>query len=87
MGDVAFVDDSQSPKLLRVHVEGTAALASVAIVKNNLVVLDASSGDESLVSEYVDSEKTQDGDFHYLRVRQEDGEMAWASPIWVNLRE
>jgi hypothetical protein len=33
--------------------------------------------------EYTDLETPSAGDYYYLRVRQEDGGMAWSSPWWI----
>ena len=32
---------------------------------------------------FVDNEGVNQGDYYYVRVRQQDGSMAWSSPIWV----
>jgi hypothetical protein len=33
--------------------------------------------------EFGDDEQTAAADCYYLRVMQQDGEMAWSSPIWA----
>ena len=32
---------------------------------------------------FVDTDEVNHGDYYYVRVRQQDGSMAWSSPIWV----
>ena len=32
----------------------------------------------------TDEEPIKDTDFYYLRVTQNNGQMAWSNPIWVN---
>lgn len=32
---------------------------------------------------FVDTDRADPGDYYYVRVRQQDGAMAWSSPIWV----
>lgn len=83
MGEEVRLDDPAAQKLVRFQVEGTARLASIAVVKNNRVVHEKSAKGDSLASEYLDTEATVGTDFYYLRIIQEDGEMAWASPVWV----
>ncbi len=34
--------------------------------------------------QYTDKSVDKDTDYYYLRVSQENGQMAWTSPIWVN---
>lgn len=83
MGEDARIEDAQAPKSARFELEGTADLASVAVVKNNRVAYETSAGSASLAGEYVDPAETRHTDSYYLRVLQEDGEMAWSSPIWI----
>jgi hypothetical protein len=32
---------------------------------------------------YLDNDDVNHGDYYYVRVKQQDGTMAWSSPIWV----
>jgi hypothetical protein len=70
---------------LSVKVLGTAPLASVTIVKNNQdYVRIEGKGRRELEFEYGQAVPPKDTDYYYVRVIQEDFEMAWASPIWVS---
>ena len=57
------------------------------LVKNNqdYAVL-YPSGDE-FRDEVTDRVPVESGDFYYLRVLQEDHNMGWASPIWIDLSD
>lgn len=77
-------------------VAGTGALQSVEIIRNGEIIKTFKCKDYSLNFEYDDMSplasvaiKLKDGKppfvFYYLRVIQEDGHMAWSSPVWVDL--
>jgi len=86
MGEEIQVEDASAPKSVRFQVEGTAPVKSVTVVKNNENVHEEGPHSASLAAEFIDKAPTTGTDFYYLRVIQEDGEMAWASPIWVSPR-
>ena len=83
MGEDVRLDDAREPKAVRVQVEGTAPLAQVQVVKNGQVLHAATSATASLAADFADESTTGAVDWYCLRVVQEDGEMAWGSPIWV----
>lgn len=72
------------PLLLDVSVLGTGG-GRVEIVKNNQVLSSVESPDGCCDFSYEDKEWDSD-DYYYVRVVQEDGHMAWTSPIWVTGR-
>ena len=41
-------------------------------------------GRQELECEYGKTEPPGETDYYYVRVIQEDYEMAWASPIWIS---
>jgi hypothetical protein len=72
---------------LYVKVLGTAPIASVTIVKNNQDYIRMEGhGRRELEFQYGETIPPQDTDYYYVRVIQEDFEMAWASPIWISRR-
>jgi hypothetical protein len=78
---------ANEPPRISVFVRGTHALRSIEIIRNGNVFsgIDMRPGESipELKTELVDSliipGETQ---YYYLRVTQEDGNMAWSSPIW-----
>ncbi len=74
--------------LLTVNVEGTDALRSVEIIRSGHVFggMQMQPG-EGIATIQFEMEDTMlipgEGAYYYLRVLQEDGNMAWSSPIWV----
>jgi len=71
---------------LNIYCIAASAPASIEVIKNNRVFKTIrKSGPECSVSIYDGPEKKED--FYYLRLIQNDGEMAWSSPIWVQAPE
>ncbi len=70
---------------LTVKVGGTAPVATVTVVKNNQDYLRVEGrGRHEVEFEYGNTEPPRTTDWYYVRVIQEDYEMAWASPVWVS---
>jgi len=68
-------------------VEGTDALREIVIFKNNEIFYERNGNRlpsaPTFELDLVDSDFTADS-FYYLRVIQQNNEIAWASPIWVD---
>jgi hypothetical protein len=78
---------TSEPPRFRIHVEGTRPFSDVEIVKNNERVFARQPGERVVEFEYRDTEAPgEEASFYYVRVRQEDGEIGWGSPIWVTGR-
>lgn len=79
------------------YVAGTTNLTSVELIRNGKVIETFTTEGYSLNFTYDDMSsldkvaiqvskgKTPPFVYYYLRVTQEDGHMAWSSPIWVDL--
>lgn len=77
------------------YIAGTAPLKSVEIVRNGDVIHSFQPSDyyfdyhfddmDSLDKVTLDGQGKDPFAFYYLRVTQEDGNVAWSSPIWVDL--
>ncbi len=81
MGDDAAVS---APARFRIYVEGTRPFQDVEIVKDNQRVFSRQPGERTASFEYRDTAVPgEEASFYYVRVRQEDGEIGWGSPIWV----
>ena len=72
------------PKRMNVRVHGTAPLAKVVVVKNNQDwhVVEKPGWECAFTLDQLDMPQDR-ADWYYVRVTQEDGEMAWSSPIWI----
>jgi hypothetical protein len=79
---------------IRAAAIGTAPLAAIEIVRNNAAVYrHEPRGAQAAAFEWEDTldSAAREGEaalpegsrYYYLRLRQQDGERAWASPVWV----
>ena len=93
--DLCESDLPGSRRRITVSVHGTDKLASVEIVCNNRDVHIVNPNALDAEIDWVDERPLADiylppalhsptpFAFYYVRVTQVDGEMAWASPIWI----
>jgi hypothetical protein len=70
---------------LNVRVAATGEIRQVDIVRDNAFVYTSDPDGSEVELEYQDQEATAGEHYYYVRVIQEDGEMAWSSPIWIAL--
>jgi len=76
------------PPLISVFVRGTRPIRRIDIVSNGKVVHSVGSlkepiGTKEAKMEWRVEEMAEGAAYYYARVIQEDDEMAWASPVWV----
>ncbi|MFA5859130.1 MAG: DUF3604 domain-containing protein [Elusimicrobiota bacterium] len=83
-------------RIVEINVNGTSIINKVEILRNNVVIrsIDGNS-QQDLVVKFEDNElldklwlpparwSKEPFIFYYVRIHQVDGEMAWASPVWV----
>ena len=74
----------REPRVIMARAAGTAPFVQVEIIKNNAVVHSIAQGASDTEFEYVDKTEICPGDYYYLRITQEDGNMGWSSPVWVD---
>jgi hypothetical protein len=83
MGD-EFVSDR--PVTLRVLAHGTRPIARVDVIKDFVHVYTTEPDRQRVEFTWTDAEQRPPGlSWYYVRVLQSDGELAWASPMWVHL--
>lgn len=82
-------------RTLKVRVFGTAPIQRIDIVRNNVDVHTVTPAELDSEFEWTDTDSLEDVNlaptehspvpftFYYLRVTQENGQVGWASPIWV----
>ena len=81
MGEEFDTDELPS---LQLKVTGTDAIARIDLVRNNRYIYTTSPLRKTIDIKYVDMEPEAGLNYYYLRVQQDNGEVAWASPIWIN---
>ncbi len=83
MGD-EFTATAGKPVALKVFVHGTRPIARVDIIKDFRYVFSTEPNKPRVEFEWTDNESRGPGlSWYYVRVVQDDGELAWASPLWV----
>jgi hypothetical protein len=81
MGDEFATDAVPS---LDIHVIGTGPIAGIDILKDSEVVETIKPGAAEHRAKWSDPRPVVGVHFYYVRVRQEDGQLAWASPLWID---
>jgi hypothetical protein len=77
---------ASGPLRLKVLAHGTGPIARVDIIKDFMYVYSTEPHTDRVELEWVDEERRPPGlSWYYVRVLQENGEIAWGSPIWVHL--
>jgi len=69
---------------LDIHVIGTNTLARIDILKDSEVVKTIEPGKREYKGKWTDPKPTAGVHYYYIRVQQADGELAWASPMWID---
>jgi hypothetical protein len=81
MGDVFA---TPAPPALRVKLAGTAKFARVHVIKDNAYVYSTEPGSADVQFAWVDNSAVPGKkSYYYVRGEQEDGQIAWASPMWI----
>jgi hypothetical protein len=68
---------------LDIHVIGTNTLARIHILKDSEVVKTIEPDKREYKGKWTDPKPTAGVHYYYIRVEQADGELAWASPMWI----
>lgn len=87
-GDAIMGDELQAPAdgpvKLKVFVQGTRPIARVDVIKDFMYVYSTEPNAEKVSFEWTDNETRGPGlSWYYVRAIQDNGELAWGSPIWV----
>jgi hypothetical protein len=70
---------------LRFAIEGTAPLKRVTLVRNEADYQVFEPTGKNFAQSFTDTAPLPGENRYYLRVEQTDGNMAWASPVWVTV--
>jgi hypothetical protein len=86
MGDeVVFRRGAKVEPKLSVRIHGTAPLARVDLIKDFQFVYATASESEAIEFTWSDPEVKPGLSWYYVRVVQVDGQVAWSSPIWIQV--
>ena len=76
-----------TPPKLAFRVDGTAPVKRVTVVRNETDYKIFAPGTTNWSGTFEDQEPLDGINRYYLRIEQADGNMAWASPVWVTCSE
>ena len=77
--------EASTERKLKICAEACSLVQKLVIIKNAREIHVAEPKQESASIEWADSKgKERESDYYYVRLIQDDGEMAWSSPIWVD---
>ncbi len=84
MGDEFTTDE---PPKIDVEVQGTAPVAKLHIVRDNKYVYTVEPNKQQVKRSYTDTDATPGKtSYYYVRIEQADGNLAWASPMWITYK-
>ena len=73
---------------LQIVVKGTATVAKLHVIRDNKYALSIEPNDRNVTFRYTDDDaKPGESHYYYVRVEQADGNLAWASPVWITYRK
>ena len=75
---------SATPVRITADLTGTQPIRRVDVIKDNRIVYSVTPDQKRVEFQYADNASAPGESYYYLRVIQEDGEMAWGSPAWVD---
>jgi len=85
MGSELILSDVNQSRKIQWRAIGTSGLKRVELLCNNIVVKSwDGAGKDDLCGNFEKKEPLSNTEWWYLRVVQEDGHMAWSSPVWVD---
>ncbi len=82
MGDIVPAAANVDPRLM-VRVIGTGTIKQIDVIRNHAFIYTTRPGTRQANFDYVDRQSPAGESWYYVRVMQEDGQMAWSSPIWI----
>lgn len=75
---------SGQPKI-RVNAVGTAPIKIIEVIRNNRFVYTTQPNEQEAEFSFLSTEPLVENTYYYVRLIQEDGHMAWSSPIWLEV--
>jgi len=83
MGEWVKGVDPKAHVRLSAKVIGAGKLKQVEVCKDNTFVHVVSPESDRVEFEFVDTQPRKKRSYYYVRAIQEDGEIAWSSPVWI----
>jgi hypothetical protein len=84
MGDI--FDTTEKPAL-EISAVGTAPVAKLHVLRDNKYALTTEPGTAQVKFRYTDDDaRPGQTHYYYVRIEQADGNLAWASPMWITYK-
>jgi hypothetical protein len=78
--------ESSAKPVIKFSVDGTATLKRITLIRNEKDFQMWEPKAKSFAHTFTDESPEPNEDRYYLRVEQDDGNMAWSSPVWVKVK-
>ena len=80
--------ETSSRPVLEIDVSGTAPVKKVHVIRDNKYVYTAEPGGREVKGlRFTDMDAAEGKtSYYYVRVEQADGNLAWASPMWITYK-
>ena len=75
---------ASGPQRIQVRARGTDQIAAVHVIRDGRYVYKVEPHEAEVEFEYLDVDASDGEHWYYVRLEQEDGELAWSSPIWIS---
>jgi len=69
---------------LEINVQGTGAIARIDVLRDSEVVETIKPGKAEFRGTWTEPRPQAGVHYYYVRVEQQDGQLAWASPLWID---
>jgi len=87
MGNELALESGSENRCIEIIAAGTSNIERIDIIRNGITLSRREPGTLDCEVYYVDEEPLECPVYYYVKVVQKDGEMAWSSPIWINLKK
>lgn len=81
-GDIVAGAAGARPKLV-VKVTGTQPVRQIDVIRNNEFLITRHPRTKEVSFEFLDNQPLKAESYYYVRVLQNDDQMAWSSPVWL----
>ena len=78
------IDLAGRPVTVKLRALGTAPITELEIIRSGKVIHQSRPNVRELKFEYTDPDPLGGHSFYYVRLRQQDDNFAWGTPIWVS---
>jgi hypothetical protein len=75
---------TDAPPKLTMHFVGTQAIARIDVLRDSKVVHTIKPGKKEYDGDWTDPQPEAGVHYYYVRLEQENGELAWTSPMWID---